>query len=471
MQIWHYEHFFLPETKGHMPNLQNSILSVLTIFLPLFSKPTFNKFLLLFQAHILCKGRRTVTELLRRMGLRDAKNFSDYHSFFNKNRWSALDGAKILFLKLLSLLPENDSIYIALDTTVERRKGPQIKSLNIQRDAVRSTKSRKILVPGLLWLVCTLQIKLPWVDKVWALPFLTILMPPKKPLSSSKNKGDIKGRKREHKSLNEWASQVIKLLRRWAGDSIKLHIIGDSAFATYLIANTCIDNNIKLTSRIRLDARTFEFPIANKNGRINLVGKRMQTFNEMLKNTSLEWNKDEVSWYSGKMKKIEFLTGICLWYGYGERPVPIKWVLIRDPNGTIEPIALFTLDLGLQPQKIISIYISRWPIEVTFEEARRHLGMETQRQWSDKAIDRETPCILASFSIINLLALELLKANDDKILIQASSWYPKKHVTFSDILAYVRRYILEKTYAPEFGQNTELWSKEFAEIINQMVAA
>ena len=125
----------------------------------------------------------------------------------------------------------------------------------------------------------------------------------------------------------------------------------------------------------------------------------------------------------------------------------------------------------MQPQKIITIYISRWPIEVTFEEARRHLGMETQRQWSDKAIDRETPCILASFSIINLIALELHKANDDEIMIQTSSWYNKNHVTFSDVLAYVRRHILEKQYVTQFGQNTELWDNEFMEIINQMVAA
>lgn len=454
-----------------MPNLPSPIISVLTIFLPLFSKPTFNKFWLLFYAHILCKGSRTVTALLKRMGLRHTTKFSDYHSFFNKNKWSPLHGAKILFLKLLSLFPENESIYIALDTTVERRRGFKIKSLNIQIDAVRSTKSRKVLVPGLLWLVCTIQIKLPWVHKIWALPFLTILMPPEKPLSNSKNDKDIKERKRKHKTLNDWCSQVIKLLRRWAGDSIKITIVGDSAFATHLLANTCIDYNVNLTSKIRLDARTFEFPVVKKNGKKNLVGKRMQTFNEMLNDTSLEWKKSKVLWYNGKMKKIEFLTGICLWYAYGKRPIPIKWILIRDSKGTIKPMALFTLNLEVLPEKIIAEYICRWPIEVTFEEARCHLGMETQRQWSDTAIDRETPCILASFSIINLMALELQKVNEDKILIQTSSWYNKEHVTFSDVLAHVRRHILEKRYISQFGQNTELWNKEFTEIINQMAAA
>lgn len=454
-----------------MSNLPHSILTTLTIFLPLFSKPTFNKFLLLFHAHILCKGCRTVTALLKRIGRRNSTNYSDYHSFFNKNRWSPLQGAKILFLKLITLIPENEVINIALDTTVERRKGSKIRSINMQRDAVRSTKNRKVLVPGLLWLVCTIQIKLPWTHKIWALPFLTVLLPPEKPLSSSKNEKDIKGRREKHKTLNDWASQVVKLLRRWAGNSIKMNIVADSAFATYLLANSCIDYNVNLTSRMRLDARTFEFPSIKKNGQKNLVGKRMPTFKDMLEDDSLKWEIVETLWYSGKMKKIEFLVGTCLWYGYGIRPVPIKWVLIRDPNGKTESIALFTLDLKVDAKRIIADYIGRWPIEVTFEEARAHLGMESQRQWSDKAIERETPSILASFSIINLIALELQKENSDKLLIQTSSWYPKKHVTFSDILAYVRRHILEKRYIPQFAQNTELCNEELAEIINQMAAA
>ena len=454
-----------------MPNLPSTIVAVLTIFSPLFSKPTFRKFLILFHAHILCKGFRTITGLLKRLGLRDDKNFSNYHDFFNKNKWSALDGARILFLKLISLLPNQETIYISIDSTVERRKGPKIKCLNIQRDAVRSSKSKKVLVPGLNWLVCTLNIKLPWGDKIWALPFLTILIPPEKPLSSSKNKKDLKKKLKSHKTLNDWASQVVKIIRKWAGESMKITIVGDSAFATYLLANTCIDCKVNLTSRMRLDARTFEFPTPNKNGRINLVGKRMPTFQNMLKDTLLVWDKVTILWYGGKSKEIQTLSGTCLWYGYGIRPVPIKWVLIRDLKGASDPVALFTLDLKLHAKEVITEYISRWPIEVTFEEARRHLGMETQRQWSDMAIDRETPCILASFSIITLIALELQKANRDGIPLQTSSWYPKKHVTFSDVLAYVRRHILEEKYASQFDQKTEPWNKELVEIINQMVAA
>jgi hypothetical protein len=465
--------FFQPRNKSiNMPNLPMPIISVLSIFLPLFSQPSFLNFLLLFQGHILCKGRRTITEILKQVGLRNIKNYSKYHDFFRKAKWSALKGAEILFLKLVSLTPSE--ITISIDSTVERRKGPKIKGLGIQRDAVRSTKARKVLVPGLNWLVCAIHIKLPWCNQGWALPFLTILMPPERPLSSSKNKKDL-SKVRKHKTMNEWACQVAMLLRRWLGPSKKITIVADSAFATYILANTCIVLGITLVSRMRLDARLFDFPPIPKQGRgrKRLVGKRLPTFKTMFEDPSLIWGKTEVVWYGGeKNNNIEILTGSCLWYGYGIRPVPLNWVLTRNlDNPKEQPVALFSTDIETLPTSIIETFVNRWQIEVTFEEVRRHLGMETQRQWSDNAIDRITPSILASYSIINLIALELHESTGEDIPIQTSSWYKKTHVTFSDVLAYVRMKILKKKYFLWFEKNTEIENKQFEEIINQMVAA
>ncbi|MBA3237096.1 MAG: hypothetical protein H0T62_01945, partial [Parachlamydiaceae bacterium] len=135
--------------------------------------------------------------------------------------------------------------------------------------------------------------------------------------------------------------------------------------------------------------------MANKKGHKNLVGKRLPLFSEMLKNNSLIREKETVSWYNNEIKTVEFMTGTSLWYGYGIRPVPIKWVLICGSKSNPDPVVIFTTDLECHPKDIIMGFIARWPIETTFEEARRHLGMETQRQWSDKAVERETPCILA----------------------------------------------------------------------------
>lgn len=453
-----------------MFDLPASMLSVLSIFLPLFfSQPSYVNFLELFQGHILCKGKRTVSEILKCLGLRNIKNYSRYHDFFRKAKWSPLKGSQILLLYIVSLIP--GEILISVDSTIERRKGPKIKGLGIQRDPVRSTKGRKVLVPGLNWLVFAIHFKFPWCSQEIALPFLSILMPPEEPLSTSKNAKDLK-KSKKHKTLTEWSCQVAMLLRHWIKHPKKITIIADSAFATYALANICIDLGITLISRMRLDARTFKFPEEKpKKGRKKLVGGRLPTFKMMLEDPSLVWETLEILWYGGRHKKIDILTGTCLWYGYGIRPVPIRWVLTRDSKSKGEATVLFSTDVNAFPITIVGSFVKRWQLEVTFEEARRHLGMETQRQWSDKAIDRITPCILASYSLINLMALEMTKSKGGNISIQSSSWYKKTHVTFSDVLAYLRGQILRKKYILWFGKNNEIENSDIREILELLAAA
>jgi hypothetical protein len=126
-----------------MPNLPKTIITAPSIFLPLFSSPSYNNFLILFCGHLLCKGRRTVTEILKRMGLRHIKNFSRFHDFFRAAKWLSLQGSQILFLSLVRLVP--GKILVSIDSTVERRKGRKIKGLGILRDEDSPNYSSKSL--------------------------------------------------------------------------------------------------------------------------------------------------------------------------------------------------------------------------------------------------------------------------------------------------------------------------------------
>ena len=119
--------------------------------------------------------------------------------------------------------------------------------------------------------------------------------------------------------------------------------------------------------------------------------------------------------------------------------MPIRWVLVRDPKGELEPQALLATDLDARPCDILSWFVCRWQVEVTFEETRAHLGIETQRQWSDKAILRTTPVLLGLFSIVTLWTHDLSKSR--KIKPKTAAWYPKAVLTFSDAIAVVRREI------------------------------
>lgn len=446
-------------------NLPLAILNVFAIFTPLFSQPVFKNALKLFLGHILCKNRRTIAELLRQLGLKNIKNYSKYHWVLSGAKWCSIQGSKLLLLSLGKICRKD--IVISIDSTIERRKGPKIKGLGIQRDAVRSTKENKVLTIGLNWLVCAIHVQFPWTSRIWACPFFSILMPPENPLSSSKNPSDLK-KCRKHKTLNEWASQSIRIITKWIGKMKNITIVADSAFATYILANTCIDNYASLISRMRLDARTFEFPTINKRGRPRLVGKRLPTFEKLAKDHSQVWQEVNMKWYGGINKEVMILTGTCLWYGYGIRPVPIKWILIRIES---EVTVLFSTNLNHTSEYIIESFVERWQLESTFEECRRHLGVETQRQWSDRAVERTTPCLFASYSIINLMALELTKEKNESIPVQECSWYKKKYPTFSDVLNYLRLEILKTKYFPKFGKKIDCEKNPLFELISLLAAA
>jgi hypothetical protein len=134
---------------------------------------------------------------------------------------------------------------------------------------------------------------------------------------------------------------------------------------------------------------------------------------------------------------MELASQTAIWFHYGKPAVPIRWVLLRDPQGLYEPTCLLSTDPRIAPVQIAQWFITRWQMEVTFEETRRHLGLETQRQWSDKAIDRTTPALLGLFSWITLLAHALQLAGQ-VIVPRQSAWYTKSLPTFSDVLALVR---------------------------------
>ncbi len=103
-------------------------------------------------------------------------------------------------------------------------------------------------------------------------------------------------------------------------------------------------------------------------------------------------------------------------------------------------------DPAVAPAQILAWFIQRWQLEVTFEEARRHLGFETQRQWSEAAILRTTPVLLGLFLLVTLLAHRPMSGPD--AVIRQATWYRKRDPTFADALALVQRDIWQHQTFP-----------------------
>lgn len=437
-----------------MRTLPQGMATILKPFTSLFTVPTWKHMLVLLTGAILCQGARRVSSILRVMGLSQERRFEKYHRVLNLAKWNSIACAKILLGLLVQLLPASLPILIVVDDTIERRNGRRIKAKGCYRDACRSTQKLVVKCYGLKWVCFMLIIPLPWCKRSWALPFMTILAPSKKANQA---------RNREHKTSIDWTILAVRIIVRWLKRSFIL--IGDGGFACIRLGHSCVKNNVILVSRLRLDVALYELgptPAKGQRGRRREKGKRFSSLKQLANDPAQSWREATVNWYRGETKQVCILSDINLWYSPGEKPLLIRWVLVFDTD-TNQAEAFFSTDIKLEPEKMINYFVLRWNVEVTFLETRAHLGIETQRQWSDKAIARTTPCLMALFSLICLFAIEMLK--NQSLPIVSYAWYDKKgEATFADILAFVRRDIWvsrnfnDSTFNGEYMKiKTEQW--------------
>ena len=423
-----------------MLDLSIKKIPVLDIFRPLFSKSVWQNLLVLFWGTILAKGPRTITAALRALGLNQEQDFHKFHWVFNGAKWSSLKASRLLFDYINSLVPFTEPLVVIFDETLEPRYGEKIKGLSRYLHSAKSTKNAKVFSYGLKWLVAAIPFQFPWSKRTWALPFLTHLTLPEKVLKSSKNELD-KNRKSPHKPFTERTMVLMGLIKKWTGNQRKLVFVADSAFNTYAIANKAISIGAAFISNMKWDSALYDFPppkIKGTRGPQRKRGNRQKSLKEKLK-TEQGWIKATVKWYGGEKASIEFITGTAIWHSWGYPYTPIRWIIVRSPTGDFKETVLSCTDLEISVKEVIEIFVKRWNIEVTFEEVNRHLGFGTQRQWSDRAIDRTTPSLLSLFSIINLMALE--KQEYKLIKAQSTAWYKKTAITFSDVLFHVRQSI------------------------------
>jgi hypothetical protein len=235
--------------------------------------------------------------------------------------------------------------------------------------------------------------------------------------------------------------QAILQTKRWLPNR-RLVIVADSGFAALdLLAS--VRRHVCVIARLRLDASLFR-PApkrrAGQKGRPPLKGPALPKLTAVLKSKRTVWSSVVVSqWYNAQQRTLLVATGTALWYHPGIPPVPIRWVLVRDPIGEHEPSAFLSTDLDVSPATILGWFVSRWRVETTFQEVRAHLGVETQRQWSDLAILRTTPALLGLFSLITVWADDLARDTVGALRPNAAAWYRKQEPTFSDAIAAVRR--------------------------------
>jgi hypothetical protein len=417
-----------------MRTLPATMIRLLAPFAPLFSKSVFQHVQVLVAGAILAPGRRTVSSALRAMGLDQHKRFHRYHRVLSRASWSSREVSRILLGCLVeAFVPEGDPLVVGIDETLERRWGKKISARGVYRDPVLSTHENFVKSSGLRWVCVMLLVEVPWAARVWALPFLSALAPSERYAAK---------RGKRHKKITEWAWQLLLLLRRWYPER-EIVAVADRAYATLKLLDRCrkLRNPITFITRLRLDAALYKPAPPRRPGQIGrprIKGERLPNLSEVAEDPKTVWKPTKIAnWYGSGERIVEIASATAVWYSTSLFAVPVRWVLISDPRGEFKTQALLCTDLETDPKKILSWFVMRWQLEVSFQEVRRHLGFETQRQWSEMAIRRTTPALLGLFSLTTLFAHDRMAQGAGAF--RQAAWYHKRYPTFADSLAMVRK--------------------------------
>jgi len=444
------------------------MIRVLVPFAPLFSESVWGQVRVLIVGAILAPGKRTVASALRAVGLDQEKRFCRYHRVLSRAVWSSREASRVLLRLLVeAFVPEGDPLVVGIDETLERRQGKRIVAKGIYRDPVRSSHGHFVKTSALRWVCVTLLVEVPWARRVWSLPFLSTLAPSER---------YAKERGKRHKKLTEWAWQLLLQLRRWQPER-EIVAVADGAYAALELLDRCrrLSNPITFITRLRLDGALYEPApprLPGQMGRPRLKGERMANLSAIAEDPSTGWEQIMVAnWYGGGERTVEIASNTAIWYSTGLPAVPLRWVLIRDPQEEFDTQALLCTDLAVDPRQIISWFVRRWQMEATFAEVRQRLGFETQRHWSERAIQRTAPALLGLFSVITLLAHQYMAAGE--AVVRRAAWYDKRYPTFSDALALVRKklWAQEETTFCTSSQETDTVkvSREFIERLTDAV--
>jgi hypothetical protein len=328
------------------------------------------------------------------------------------------------------LVPPGATIVLGADDPVERRSGRKIMAQGGDRDAVRSTNKPVMRGCGLTWVSMMRLGPVSWSRRVWACPCLTARCGP-----------ETKRGPRRQKTSVDGVRPMMQPGRRWRPGR-RLVLVGAGGCAAVVRALAWVKSRVVMVSRWRWDAALYPPPGVQPEGKRGpkpTQGQRQRRVQRWAERSDPPGEDVAGDWYGGQRQTWWVCSRTALWYTPRVPPVAIRSGLVADPEGTRRMEACFGTDRQATPEQILAWVVRRWSVEVTCEEARTPLGLETPRQWSALAIARTTPVLLGLFSRVTVLALPW--SGDGQIPVPVTAWDHKAEPTCSDCLALVRQHL------------------------------
>ena len=442
----------------HEEYIPATLQGILSSFSGCFTQPSFENFVAMVSGWILCQGRHCISRVIQVAGGSGRrKHFSTLYRFFSRGRWCVDDVSHVLFGLLLRWLPTD--IEALIDDTLCHRSGPRIFGGGMHHDASRSTYGRgtasgamKFFAFGQNWVVLALRITLPRdKSRGISVPIQFRLYPSKRYCP-----------KGQYRKRTELALELVRLLETWIPPESRLFVMGDAEYACRTIvrrlaATTTFIGPVAMNAALYAPAAAY-----SGRGRPRKKGRRLRSPRQLATKGSGAWKRVTIAAYGRKVKVLVKVRS-CLWYTVAGTRI-VKMVVTRDPTGRIEDRAYFGTDPDMSAEELLQRYSRRWMIEVSFRDAKQHLGLEDpQNGWGRRKKKRRSqkkrpgpqprgrrgeiatlhtlPFAFMAYAVVVLWYLQ--NGQDRRDIRRACKrmpWYRSKDTpSFNDMLVAIRR--------------------------------
>lgn len=408
----------------------SSFGALLASFASVMTAPTFENFHVIASGWILSSSTRTVTGIIQKAGAVGTKHFTVFHRFFSRARWSLDDVGRVLLGILLKFVPEDETVYLALDDTLCRKKGLRVYGACMHHDPLISCRKVRLVNWGHNWVILGVILQFPFAAKTyWCLPFaFRLYISRKRPKSQRWKRG-----RRVHKTRPQLAVEMIDKVASWFPER-RFHVLGDSAYGGKSVARN-LPENFHLTSRIVMNAKLYGNPEPQKGkGRPRKKGAVLPTPLAVAKDRRKKWKTVDLELY-GKKKKQQIKQHSGRWKSAGFARINIT--IVRDPHGVTPDQAFYTTDLTTPALDTLAAYATRWSIETAFQNAKSLFGFEDPQNRTKLAVERTAPLGMVLYSLV---IVWFATVGHKRCRFPCRPWYDwKSKASFLDMLVTIQR--------------------------------
>lgn len=384
--------------------------------------PSFANFQIILAGWVFA-SRRTVTGMIVAGGVVGDMHHSIFHRFFARAQWS-LDALGLAVLGLIEPWLDADAVRVAIDDTLARKRGQKMFGTGMHYDPLISSRKTTLVNWGHDWVVLGVLVRLPFCEKrCFCLPILFRLY---------LNKRAAEKARRVYRTRPELAVQMLHMLCE-SRKNQSFHAIADSAYGGQSVLNH-LPSNCDLTSRLTMNARLYEAPPqrrAGQNGRPRKRGDRLPSPEQMLaertrRRTMRLYGREQ----EARVNEVEARL-------YAAPNQPLRIVAIEPLTGGRGKQAFYSTVHDATLEQVLLWYAMRWAIEVTFHDAKQHLGFEQPQGWSRKAAERTAPMAMLLYSLVVLWFAQVGHQHYKPV---HRPWYRQKpHASFADMLITLKR--------------------------------